>query len=130
MAQQFDPPLSERSHRTVAEDLRLADAGRERVTYAKCRLADQLEQIIRESTRAYRQLQSGTLREREAAETLSEIEALSENLAAGGEMLEQGARDRDVHRNDAVDRGLERANTESPPASPEPMEPEERGGDT
>lgn len=110
MAQQTDaanPPS--RSPREIEDELRMADAGRERAIYAKCRLRKGLLEIAQQSAWLYAQLEKGTLREREAVEELTAIEDLADELTVAGTMLRDGARDRDVHLNDAIDRGLERA---------------------
>lgn len=108
--------LSDRTHRDVENDLQMAAGGQERVAYAECQLAKQLRALIQQSVWCYQKLTTGTLREREAAEKLTEIEDAADGLSMTGTMLAQGARDRDVHYNDAIDRGLERSVDETPPS--------------
>ena len=100
---------ADRTPRVVSDDLRMADAGRERVAYLRHELRAQLVEIHQQSAWMLTQLEAGTLRERAAAEQLASIEDATEDLSVAGEALAASARDRDVHLNDAVDRGLGRA---------------------
>lgn len=117
MAQQNTGGEGTGSHRTIDDDLRMSDAGQERVVYMKVKLQKQLQRLHQQTGWMLTKLENDSLNEREATEQFSQIEETAESLSSAGDALAVSARDRDTHLNDAVDRGLERASDPKTPVT-------------